>query len=186
LVAGSGELFKYAFIGGRDMFDFIHRTFPSILTRDPDSLLQGIERSVRIKSGVVESDEKEAGPRAVLNFGHTFAHALETLYNYETILHGEAVILGLKCSIDLGKRITSIPSNHASDYDEILALLPPVRLPSKVNIDLLYDNMFSDKKAKANKLRFVLPTDPGSVVIRDDVPKEAVMETLGNVIGSKQ
>jgi 3-dehydroquinate synthase len=183
--AGSAELFKYAFIGGREMFDFIEGRFGQVLGRDPEALAQGIEKSIRIKASVVERDEREAGLRALLNFGHTFAHAIERLYNYETVLHGEAVMVGIRCAVDLGMRVRSVPARSRARYESIIEKLPAVRLPSKVAPEALYGHMFSDKKVRKRKLRFVLPAAPGESVVRDDVPETAIMETLRSVLGNE-
>lgn len=178
-VAGFAELFKYAFIGGREMFDFVARNTSAMMAKQHDVLLEGIKRSVEIKAGVVASDERETlGKRALLNFGHTFAHAVERFYNFEQVLHGEAVLFGIRCACDLALRTGAIPQASEQEYKAILAAAPAMQLPSKPNAQSLYDAMFTDKKIEAGKLAFVLPGAPGSSTLVRDIPEKLVRETL--------
>ncbi len=182
-VAGYAELFKYAFIGGRDMFDFVAAHHERMAAGHPRSLLEGIRRSVRIKAAVVEKDEREvSGMRALLNYGHTFGHAIERFFKFEGVLHGEAVIIGMKCAYDLAIRLQTIPAAQISSYAELMKKLPPVSLPRKPDVKGLYAAMFTDKKMARGKLSFVLPSARGSSVLRNDVPREAVMATLRAVV----
>lgn len=180
-VSGYAEMFKNAFIGGPDMFAFIREAHEDLIAAKPDALAEGVERSIRIKAQVVQEDEREAGKRALLNFGHTFAHALEQTFHYEGILHGEAVLWGMACACDLGKRIGTVPATAHREIDELAAKLPLPALDGVSDAETLYDAMFSDKKAQGGALRFVLPAEPGVSVIRPGVPESAVIETLRTV-----
>jgi 3-dehydroquinate synthase len=183
-VAGYAELFKYAFIGGKDMFEFVSARHDKMIARERLSLLEGMQRSVEIKAAIVESDEKEmSGRRALLNFGHTFAHAIERLFNFDRVLHGEAVFIGMKCACDLGARIGTIPPSAVHSYTALLARLPAIALPSQPDADSIYNAMFTDKKMAAGKLTFVLPKQPGTSVLMTEVPEKAVLETLRAVTG---
>jgi len=186
-VAGYGELFKYAFIGGRGMFDFVNKNNDGMLTKQKDVLLEGIRRSVEIKARVVEADEREEnGLRAMLNFGHTFGHALERFYRYEHVLHGEAVIFGIKCACNLGMRLHTIPQEFRREYDGILAKCPTINLPQTIqrpNAEILYKAMFTDKKTIGGKLHFVVPTVPGESVLRRDIPQEPVWAAITENVG---
>jgi 3-dehydroquinate synthase len=182
--AGYGEVFKYAFIGGSDSFFFIVRNHHRILSREPQYLLEAIERSIRIKAAVVSGDEHEkSGKRALLNFGHTFAHALETYYEYRHVLHGEAVLWGIACAVELGKRAGTIPVSSLRDYETIAALLPHIPLPSRPQARRLYELMRADKKVLSGKIRFVLPAGPGEAVITDDVKIADVTASIEAVTG---
>ena len=181
-IAGMAEIIKNAFIGGRAMFDFIAASLPALLINDPVLLRQAIERSIQIKADIVSQDERETGVRALLNFGHTFAHSLEHFYGYGTLLHGEAVLLGIRCACELSKSLHLIQSSEWPLYQTILANLPVIALPSSPDGEELYTAMFSDKKTKQGALRFVLPTEAGSSSIVTDVPKEKVIETIGTVL----
>jgi 3-dehydroquinate synthase len=186
-LAGYAELFKYAFIGGTDMFDFVSTKHDAMIAKNRDALLEGIQRSVAIKARIVEADEREErGTRAFLNFGHTFAHAVERFYNFERVLHGEAVLFGLRCACDLGARVGSIPSSFSSRYSEIMGKCPGAVLPKSSTPDAegLYKAMFTDKKMVGGKLTFVLPTTPGSCILSLDVPKDAVCATLESILGT--
>jgi 3-dehydroquinate synthase len=178
-IAGYAELFKYAFIGGADMFEFVNNNHERMIAKESASLVEGIRRSIAIKARVVELDEKEeTGLRAILNFGHTFAHSLERFYHYEGIMHGEAVLWGIACACDLAGRIGAIASADREKYDALLRKLPRVKLPSPADPTALYDGMFSDKKTAQGKINFVVPTTPGNAVVRNDVSREAVLKTL--------
>jgi 3-dehydroquinate synthase len=188
-LAGYAELFKYAFIGGTEMFDFVSTRHEEMIAKNKDALLAGIERSVAIKARIVEADEREErGTRAFLNFGHTFAHAIERYYGFEHVLHGEAVLFGLRCACDLGKRVGSIPASFSGRYSEIMGKCPRVALPKGQTPDPdaegLYEAMFTDKKMKDGKLAFVLPTTPGSCILSMDVTKNAVCATLESILGT--
>lgn len=183
-IAGYAELFKYAFIGGRDMFQFVASGHDRMVGGDRAHLAAGIQKSIAIKARVVERDEKEeSGGRAVLNFGHTFAHAIERFYNFEGVIHGEAVAIGIDCACDLGLRIGSVPQDKRAEYDDILKKLPRVKLPSSPDIQALYEGMFSDKKTFGGKINFIVPTTPGNAAIKGDIAREAILETFRAVLG---
>lgn len=178
-LSGYAELFKYAFLGGKEMFDFVMNNNDAMLFRSLQQLTEGIRRSIAIKAMVVAKDEKEtSGERAKLNFGHTFAHALERYFGYGRVLHGEAVLEGIACACALGKRMKTIPEDALPHYDALLAKLPRCTLPEKPEAEVLYQSMFSDKKTLQGIINFILPAAPGTSVMRNDVPKEYVIEVL--------
>jgi 3-dehydroquinate synthase len=182
-LAGYAELFKYAFIGSRQMFDFVGKNHVTIIRHDPDALLAAIKRSIAIKAGVVEKDEHETtGARAMLNFGHTFAHALEKYYGFENLLHGEAVWWGMHCACELGKILKTIPAKDQPLYDKITGLMPKPRLPGVPAAADLYKSMFFDKKVSGGKIRFVVPAAPGTSVIRKDISPDAIRKVLATVL----
>lgn len=182
--SGYAELFKNAFIGGNEMFDFVLVNHYAMLERQPAKLLEGIQRSIAIKAGIVEKDEHETtGLRALLNFGHTFAHALERYFDFDAILHGEAVWWGMRCAIDCSRRTGTINCESTSRYDAITEMLLSPALPSKPDREKLYTMMFTDKKVADGKLRLVLPTMTGTSIVRGDIPAEFVKETITEVFG---
>ncbi|MDG5815561.1 3-dehydroquinate synthase [Chitinispirillales bacterium ANBcel5] len=181
-VAGYAELFKYAFIGGANMFSFIKANKEKLLNAEPQTLSEGIRRSIEIKGGIVEQDETESGVRALLNFGHTFAHALEQFYGFEGLIHGEAVLWGIKCAVDLGTRKKSIRESDAKHYDCILSDLPMPALPYAADVDAIYNAMLSDKKIFRGNIRFILPSSPGESIIAKDVDETIVKDTLKSVL----
>lgn len=182
--AGCGELFKYAFIGGRDMFDFVLANHRALCEADKAILISGIERSIRIKARIVEADEREeSGQRALLNFGHTFAHAIEHYFGYGNVRHGEAVLWGIRCACALGKKIGTIASSDFLLFDSLLVALPQVKLPSIPDPQKLYAGMFGDKKTLDSNINFVLPTKPGESEIRNGIKKEDVIASMAEIIG---
>ncbi len=183
-LSGYAELFKNAFIGGREMFDFVLAGHRSMVTGNMPALLDGIRRSIAVKAGVVEKDEHEtSGLRALLNFGHTFAHALERYFDFEAVLHGEAVWWGMRCALACSGRAGLYGDESAGEYESIAALLEKPRLPEKPDVNRLFGLMFTDKKISAGKLRLVLPTTPGTSVVKSDVPDEIVKSAMAEVFG---
>lgn len=185
--AGLAELVKYAFLGGRGMFDFIARNGRKLLEKDRTALLEGIRRSIAVKARIVEQDEREtSGRRMLLNIGHTFAHALEKYFGFEKLNHGEAVWWGMACAVELGKQLKTISRPDASAYDALLAVMPLPKLRRLPETDSLCDAMRSDKKVVGGKIRFVVPAARGRSVIRSDVPPQAVRQVLREVLFVKR
>jgi 3-dehydroquinate synthase len=182
--SGYAELFKNAFIGGREMFDFVLANHQAMIAKNMPVLLDGIRRSIEVKAGVVEKDEFEtSGLRALLNFGHTFAHGLERYFNFEEVLHGEAVWWGMHCAVECSKQCGTMGLGYMSDYEAIIPLIPKPSLPEKPDTGRLYEMMFTDKKVVDGKLRLVLPTAPGASVVKSDVPAEMVKTVIESVFG---
>jgi 3-dehydroquinate synthase len=161
------------------MFEFVNNHHDRMIAKESASLVEGIRKSIAIKACVIEQDEKEeTGLRAILNFGHTFAHALERFYDYTGIMHGEAVLWGIGCAYDLGKRVGAVGPKDREKYEGLIRKLPRVQLPFPADAQALYEGMFSDKKTAQGKINFVVPTTPGNAIVRNDVSREAVLETL--------
>ena len=179
--AGYGEVFKYAFIGGREMFDFICANHEKILAKEKESLEEAIKRSIEIKALIVSEDERESGKRSYLNFGHTFGHALERFYNFKEITHGEGVNWGITCAVELGKRIGTVSSQDYNTFDAILKKQVLPKLPSKPDIEAMYNAMFHDKKVRGGKLRFVVPTEPGTSIVKTDIPEKDINAILEKI-----
>ncbi len=181
-LSGYAELFKYAFIGGSDTFNFISEENERMLEHNTESLLDGIRRAIETKAEVVSEDEFETkGLRALLNFGHTFAHSIERFFNFEQVLHGEAVIWGMHCAYALGERIGTIPSDSVKIYKNMIERLPVPPLPSLPEPAKLYSYMFSDKKVLSGKINFVVPASPGASIVKKDIEQNDVMAILEKV-----
>lgn len=181
-LCGYAELFKYGFIGGRDMFSFITANHDAVLRREASSLQEGIQRSIAIKAQVVEQDQFETtGDRALLNLGHTFAHSLEKYYKFSEILHGEAVYWGIRCAVETSKRFGLITASDVKAYDSLISRMKMPKLPEKPQPQSLYENMFSDKKVASGKVKFVLPTIPGTSVVRADISKQIILSVIESV-----
>lgn len=168
LRCGMGEVVKYAFIGDIELFKFLEGNLEKALTGDLDVLLHLVQVSVKQKAHVVEKDEKESGLRMILNFGHTFGHALEVEFGYGHLKHGDAVILGMKCALQysfLKKELSK------EDYNRGMALLnrvPVVYDVSKINSEILLKRMYIDKKVADNNIRLVLVNKPGTCGIKNE------------------
>lgn len=174
LRCGLAECVKHGVIRDPELFEFIRANLPKIQALIPATLTELIRANVAIKAAVVMADEKESGERAHLNFGHTFAHAIEATVGYGQIEHGEAVSLGMVAATKMAADIGMCPAELAGQITELLrAIGLPVtaKLP---NTATLMDAMMLDKKVKDARIRFVLPTRMGEVVIRNDVAPESV------------
>ena len=178
--SGLAEVVKYGVILDAAFFGWLETHQAAILAREPDALQSLVRRCCELKAQVVEQDEFErTGIRAALNYGHTFAHAFESVAGYGAWTHGEAVAVGMDCAARLAARRGLIP-------DEVVArqaaLLDALGLPRQVDrtwpVEALLQAMRTDKKALAGRLRFVLPTRLGEVRLVDDVPDSEVRAIL--------
>src|SRR5579864_290974 len=172
--SGLYEVIKYAVIGDKELFAFLERKFDALLRMDMRTLEWVIERCVRAKACVVSGDEREAGLRQTLNFGHTIGHALESLTGYKVFLHGEAVAWGM-----LGATLIAVGMNRLGEKDaSLIASLvarcgPLPRLP-RISPAALSRAIASDKKSRAGRVRWVLSKRIGAVDIGVRVPEKLV------------
>jgi 3-dehydroquinate synthase len=177
--SGLAEVVKYGVILDADFFAYLERQATAILTRVPEALRTIIARCCRLKADIVEKDEREeTGLRMILNYGHTFAHAFETVAGYGAWLHGEAVAAGMICASRLAKRRGMVDSQFTERQGNLLAAFG---LPTTIgpwSTDALLQCMRSDKKSVAGRLRFILPRRIGEVVVVDDVPEGDVCRVL--------
>lgn len=177
LKAGLAEVIKYGVIEDAEFFMFCEQNIEKLLARDPAALGHAIEVSCRIKARVVGNDEREreGGPRALLNYGHTFGHAVEACKNYQGYLHGEAVAIGMVLAGELAVARGLLKPEAA---ERIVALLKKAGLPTQLSkddpkSDALHAATYLDKKARGGKPRFVLATGIGKAATFDDVPEDA-------------
>ncbi|MGB9464594.1 MAG: 3-dehydroquinate synthase [Candidatus Acidiferrum sp.] len=175
---GLAEVIKYGVIADAKLFAFLEKNFDAILRRDPAALAYIIPRSLEIKAHVVSRDERESGLREILNFGHTFGHALETITNYRVYQHGEAVAWGMMAVALLGHEIHLTPANEVSRIVSLVRRLAPLPPWPNVSPKKLIAAMYSDKKTRAGKLRFVLAPRIGKAQSHDDVPLETLERVL--------
>ncbi len=185
--AGYAEVVKYALINQPDFFDWLEIYGPAILARQPKALAQAIATSCIAKARVVSADEKESGRRALLNLGHTFAHAFEAAGAYDgRILHGEAVSLGLICAFDLSHRLGLANGQDVARLRRHLAALGlPTHLTDFPAIDFnlpnLWQAMARDKKVQGGTIRFVLAHGIGQAFLSDGADIGAVTQTLNHM-----
>lgn len=178
--SGLAEVVKYGVILDADFFADLEAQAQEILAREQKALLNITARSCRLKADVVEKDEREeTGLRAVLNYGHTFAHAFETVGGYGAWLHGEAVAAGMTCAARLAEKLGRIGPELGYRQKALLESfsLPTSPKPGWATDDLLAV-MKRDKKAAAGRMRFVLPTRIGEVQLVGDVPESLVRDVL--------
>ena len=179
---GLAEVVKYGVILDAEFFAFLESHTHEIEARDPAVLSAIIGRSCRLKADVVEQDEFErTGLRAVLNYGHTFAHAFEALAGYGVLSHGEAVSIGMHCASRLAERRGLVDSAFTGRQQRLLERLQlPTELPSTCvfSVEDVLSRMRLDKKNIGGKLRFILPTQLGEVKLFDDVPEQDVAYAL--------
>ena len=176
--AGLAEVVKHGAIADAELFAWLEGNCRALGRRDPGAISHVVRRSCEIKAEVVRRDERESGLRAMLNFGHTVGHALETLTGYRTLRHGEAVAVGMVAASRLASSLGLFPAEQAERVEWLLATFSlPVRVPSVPADDILHA-MQSDKKAVGGAPRFVLPRAIGSVEIGAEVRAEEVAGVL--------
>jgi len=175
---GLAEVIKYGVIADAKLFGFLEKNMPRILRRDANALQQIIRRSIEIKADVVSRDERESGLREILNFGHTFGHALESATRYRRLQHGEAVALGMMCAALLGYEVLETPADQVSRIVALTRRIGPFPAWPNVSADRLLKAMGSDKKANKGKLRFVLAARLGRACSCGHVPTKNVLCVL--------
>jgi 3-dehydroquinate synthase len=178
-IAGVAEVIKYGVIWDEELFDFLEAKRKKILSLDKDALMYIIKRSCEIKAKVVSKDEREAGLRSILNFGHTIGHAIETATEYKKYLHGEAVAIGMCLEAKLACMLNLIDNKKVV---RIKSLIDSYGLPSEkplnINVEHILSSMKLDKKAVAGQLKFILPEKIGKVRIQRGVPEKVIWDLL--------
>jgi len=172
--AGVAEIVKMAVMFDRDYFEFLEQADLS----EESVLKEAIRRSVELKAWVVNQDEKEAGIRAVLNYGHTFGHVVENETNYTAYLHGEAVAVGMVMANALAVRLGFLKQEEA---ERIRTLLERFSLPvtyAVKDVDSFYEHFFLDKKSANNRIKFILPEGIGGYKVVQDIDAEIVKAVL--------
>lgn len=178
LLAGMAEVIKYGVIWDKDFFEFLEKNRDNILNLEPSSLIHIIKRSCEIKAEVVSKDERESGLRAILNYGHTIGHALETVTGYTKYLHGEAVAVGMNIEARLSSLLGLAANEDVERIKSLLALYNlPCELPANISKEAMLSAMKIDKKTLGGELRFVLPEKIGSVRV-EKVSADRVSEVL--------
>ena len=176
--AGLYEAVKYGVIASPGLFERLARDLRKLFARDAEALLPVIAECCRIKADVVGRDEKEAGPRRALNFGHTAAHALEAVTKYRRFRHGEAVGYGMLAAAELGVRRKVFAEADRDALAALIAKMGPLPPVADLAVDELLQAMGRDKKVVAGRLHFVLPTSIGSTAIATDVTTDELGDAL--------
>jgi 3-dehydroquinate synthase len=183
--AGLYEVIKYGMTSSPVLLARVAGERRAIFARSPDVLTAVIAESCRIKAAVVAADERESGPRRVLNFGHTAGHALETVTKYRRYRHGEAVAYGMLVAAELAVARGALDTHDRQTLADVISSLGP--LPPIVDISAAQVTaaMRHDKKVVAGRLHFVLPTSVGATTIVNDVTEKELRKALERV-GTKK
>jgi len=176
--AGLAEVVKYGAIGDTAFFAWLEAHADALAARDADALVEAIAVSCRHKAGVVARDEHEQGERALLNFGHTFAHALETQTGYGTLLHGEAVSIGMVLAANLSADLGRAPRADAERLAALLRALGLPVTPPACDPQRLLTLMRLDKKNLSGRLRLILWRGIGLAEIVPDIDEQAILHVL--------
>jgi 3-dehydroquinate synthase len=179
LSAGLAEVLKYGLICDEPFYRWLQEQMPRLLAREEAALAEAIERSCTSKALVVAADEREGGIRAILNFGHTFGHAIETAQGYGQWLHGEAVATGMLLALELSARRGWIAAGEVEDFRELLlGMHLPVHAPADMTARAFLELMGRDKKVVDGRLRLILLKAIGDARIVDDVSESELMDLL--------
>jgi 3-dehydroquinate synthase len=183
LRAGLAEVVKYGFIRDAVFLDWIEANTPQLLNRDAQALAYAIRRSCEIKAEIVGIDEREQGLRAILNFGHTFGHAIETATGYGEWLHGEAVAVGMVLASDMSRRMGAI---SCADYERVTRIVAKLELPidaPRIGTQRALEYMGIDKKVLGGKIRLVLLKALGEAHLTGDYAPDMLQATLDHATG---
>lgn len=172
---------KYGVIASPDLFARIGRDTRAIFNREPGALIPVIAESCRIKAGVVEQDEHEAGLRRVLNFGHTAGHALEAATRYRRFRHGEAVAYGMLAAAHLAVARGAMADTDRDALSALIGQLGPMPSVADLRVPELLQIIRRDKKVVNGRLHFVLPTGIGRTAIVDDVTEQELAAALAGI-----
>jgi 3-dehydroquinate synthase len=176
--AGLYEVVKYGMTSSAPLFDRIKHSRDAIFAKEPSVLTAIIAESCRIKAEVVAADERESGPRRILNFGHTAGHALEAVTKYRRYRHGEAVAYGMLVAAQLGADRGALAKQDQSALADLVTSLGPLPPIADVSAAEVVEAVRRDKKVVAGRLHFVLPTAIGATTIVDDVTEKELKASL--------
>lgn len=178
--AGIAEVIKYGLIYDADFFHWLLQAADRLLARDDSVLAEAIERSCAIKAAVVAADERESGLRAILNFGHTFGHAIEREQGYGAWLHGEAVACGMMLASRISATRGSVPWEVVDRLDGFLRQFKlPTTPPKDMTARVFLEAMAGDKKVDRGQIRYILLAGLGSAIIVDNVSEGEITAAIG-------
>jgi 3-dehydroquinate synthase len=180
--AGLYEIVKTGIIASEPLFRLLSERVTDVLAQDPAVVDHIVAESVRIKAEVVSADERENGLRRILNFGHTFGHALEAETNYTAFLHGEAVSWGMRAATYLARDLSMLGEAETESILLALDSYGPIPSAAGIGADALRARLVKDKKTIQSRVHFVLPVRIGEVVVRADVPEQPVMRAIENAL----
>ena len=169
LSAGLAEVIKYGAIQEPQFFSWLEANMDALLARDSSALLHAIHESCRIKAGIVVADERESGVRALLNFGHTFGHAIETASGYGSWLHGEAVAAGMIIAARLSERALGLAPSATAKLHALTARAKLPVAPPSMPVQRWRELIARDKKVEGGAVRYILLSALGQAIVTSDV-----------------
>ncbi|MBS0393335.1 MAG: 3-dehydroquinate synthase [Proteobacteria bacterium] len=178
LRAGLAEVIKYGLVRDADFLAWLEAGLGRLLSRDPEALAEAVERSCRIKAEIVALDERESGPRALLNLGHTFGHAIEAATGFREWLHGEAVAMGLVLAAETSHRLGWLAAADVARVRELVARAGLPARPPRIGLERARELMALDKKVRAGQVRLVLLRRLGEGVVSGDYDAAALEAVL--------
>jgi 3-dehydroquinate synthase len=181
--AGLFEVVKHGVIASAPLFRAMKGNAKAVLAQIPDAVEYIVSESVRIKAEVVSADEREGGLRRILNFGHTFGHALEAETGYTRFLHGEAVGFGMIAATEMARRLRMLEPGEADDIVETTRLYGPIPATDGLTAEALAARLSADKKTVKGKVHFVLPDSIGHAIVRSDVDGAVVLDSIRAALG---
>jgi 3-dehydroquinate synthase len=194
LNAGWAEVIKHGVIKDAGLFEMLENQEPRTESRTAEQSVLGswslvlpgiIRRAAKVKVDVVNADERETGERMLLNYGHTLGHAVEAAAGYGTLLHGEAVAIGMHLEAQIGERLGMVDVAMVERQRALLAAYGlPTAVPAGMDPEDLIERTLRDKKVRAGKVRWALATGIGSATVRDDVPEAVVLAVVRRSIAS--
>jgi 3-dehydroquinate synthase len=176
--AGLGEVVKYGIILDQNLFQLLEKEAQGLLKREAEVVQEVVYRCVRIKSQIVAQDEKEAGLRMILNFGHTFAHSIEKLGHYKEIKHGQAVAIGTLMASILARNMGKIDSTQLSRIVHLFRCLGVSLKVPDYPAQMIYEGMLNDKKVKDQGLRIIVPQGIGGYDIIYNPAPDSIIEAI--------
>jgi 3-dehydroquinate synthase len=176
--AGLYEIVKAGIIRDPELFHFLQESSAAVLAREPGAVDRIVEDSVRIKAEVVSADEREGDLRRILNFGHTFGHALEAETRYTRFLHGEAVAWGMRAAAHLAEMTGHLSAEDCVEIFDVLRLYGPIPPLDGIDAGNLFRRLAHDKKTVRGKVHFILPVRIGEVVVISGVEEPLVREAI--------
>ena len=178
LAAGLAEVVKYGIIGDPTFFDWLEANIDRLVARDPEALAWAVRRSCEYKAAVVAIDERETGPRAMLNLGHTFGHAIETGLGFGVWLHGEAVAAGMVLAARTSVELGDLEPGQLDRIERLLIRAGLPVSPPDLGFDRWMELMGHDKKVEDGTIRFILPRGIGAAYVNGAVPGRVLEQVL--------
>lgn len=177
--SGIAEIIKAGIIWDVELFEFLERFMGDLLKKDPEKLKSVIAKACKVKSEIIRIDEKEHQLRSILNYGHTIAHAIETMTQYSLFTHGEAISIGMSCVARIGKLLNYVDEEFVIRQDKLCCAAGlPVHLPKSIEVNELFTLITKDKKSAQGKINLIIPRKIGKADIINDIDQNVIYQAL--------